>query len=132
MLKDIFKRFIKTTLSAARASSGEFLLKKTDFGLVHVEYSVIQKIAADALKQLKEIQDAEVVVDPTGSKITPIKIRLTLTLTEGCSAPRARQAADTVINDALKNLLQPGFYVPVEVRVNQITRPVPQKRQRVR
>lgn len=132
MLKDIFKRFVKTTLSAARASSGEFLLRKTDFGLIKVEYSVIQKIAADALKQVKEIQNAEVSVEPTANKITPLQIRLTLTLTEGYSAPRARQTADTVINDALKDLLQPGFYVPVEVRVKQITRPVQQKRQRVR
>lgn len=132
MFKDIFKRFVKTTLSAARTNSGEFLLRKTDFGLIKVEYSVIQRIATDALKQIKEIQDAEVDVDPTGNKISPLQIRLTLTLTEGYSAPRARQAADTVINDALKDLLQPGFYVPVEVRVKQIMRPVQQKRQRVR
>ncbi len=132
MFKDIFKRFVKTTLSAARTNSGEFLLRKTDFGLIKVEYSVIQRIATDALKQIKEIQDAEVDVDPTGNKISPLQIRLTLTLVEGYSAPRARQAADTVINDALKDLLQPGFYVPVEVRVKQISRPVQQKRQRVR
>ena len=133
MLKDLIGKILKktkkvVTLSTARTSSGEFLLKKTDFGLVHVEFATIEKLAKRAVSELKEIHEAELAVEKTISTVTPIKVSLTATLAEGYSAPKASLAADMAINNALKKLLALEFYVPVDVRVKQIVQVVPQKR----
>ena len=132
MLKDLIGKILNKTkkivaLSAARTSSGEFLLKKTDFGLVRVEFVVVQKIAERALSQIKEIHDTTIAVEKL-NEVNPMKIRLTTTLAEGFSAPRASQAADKAINNALKEFLALEFYVPVEVKVNQIAQVVTKKR----
>ena len=67
MLKDLIGKILhktkKVVTLSARTSSGDFLLQKTDFGLVRVEFSVIQKIAERALAQIKEIYEAEVAVE---------------------------------------------------------------------
>lgn len=133
MLKDLIGKILKktkkvVTLSTARTSSGEFLLKKTDFGLVHVEFATIEKLARRAVSELKEIHEAELAVEKTTSTVTPLRIRLTATLAEGYSAPKASLAADMAINTALKKLLALEFYVPVDVKVRQIMQVVPQKR----
>lgn len=136
MLKDLIGKILKktkkvVTLSTARTSSGEFLLKKTDFGLVHVEFATIEKLAKRAVSELKEIHEAELAVEKTTSTVTPLKVRLTATLAEGYSAPKASLAADMAINTALKNSLALEFYVPVDVKVKQIVQVV-QKKRRVR
>ena len=133
MLKDLIGKILNktkkvVTLSAARTSSGEFLLRKTDFGLVHVEFATVEKLAKRAVSTVKEIHESELAVEKTSSKVTPMKISLTVILAEGASAPRASQLADRVINNALKESLGEGFYVPVDVRVKQIVQVVPQKR----
>lgn len=133
MLKDLIGRFLNktkkvVTLSATRTSSGEFLLDKTDFGLIYVEFATIEKFARRALSEVKEIHEPELSVEKTASNVTPMKIRLTATLADGFSAPKASLAADKVINNALKELFGIEFYVPVEVKVNQIVPVVPQKR----
>ena len=137
MLKDLIGKILKktkkvVTLSAARTSSGEFLLKKTDFGLIHVEFASIEKLAQRALSEVKEISEADLAVEKTASTVTPLKISLTATLAEGFSAPKASLAADMAINVALKNSLGIDFYVPVDVKVKQITRQVPTTKRRVR
>lgn len=133
MLGDFIKRIVKGTLSAAaRTSNGEFLLRKTDYGLVRIEYVVVQKIAERALEYLRGVQDVEVMVEKNISTVTPIKIQLTLTLTEGYSALRVGEAARNKINEALKSLLDPGFYVPVSVEVNRIEQQLVTKKRRVR
>ncbi|MBQ4404581.1 MAG: hypothetical protein II857_09250 [Selenomonadaceae bacterium] len=133
MLKDLIGKILKktkrvVTLSAARTSGGEFLLRKTDFGLVHVEFATVEKLAKRAVSTVKEIHESELAVEKTSSKVTPMKISLTAVLAEGASAPRASQLADKVINEALKESLGAGFYVPVDVKVKQIVQVVPQKR----
>ena len=96
MLKDLIRKLFKqtkkvVTLSTARTSSGDFLLKKTDFGLVRVEYTTVEKLARRALSEVKAFHEAELVVEEVASNVTPMKIRLTATLAEGYSAPRASQ-----------------------------------------
>ena len=130
-LRDLFRKIVKGTLAAARTSGGEFLLRKTDYGLVHVEYAVIKKIAERALLNLRGVSNTEVIIEKSASTVTPLKINLTLTLEEGYSAPRVSEAADKKINEALKSLLEPNFYVPVAVKVRQIEQVVT-KRRRVR
>ena len=128
MLRDFIKKIVKGTISAARTSSGEFLLKKTDFGLVRVDFAVVQKIAERAVKQVEGIHEAEIAVEKVTNSAVPMEIRLTMTLEEGFSAPKASAAADRAINDALKDSLETGFYVPVAVKVQQIEKVVPKKR----
>lgn len=135
----MFKNFVKNlfskgtrTLTTLRTSSGEFLLKKTDFGLVHVEYATIQKIAKRAIADVKGINETELAVEKTSDKIAPLKIELMLSLSEGFSALKAKEAVDKAINDALREYLQLEFYVPVDVKVEQIKQPEVEQRRRVR
>lgn len=137
MFRDLFNKIVKgtkkvVTLPTVRTSSGEFLLRKTDFGLVHVELEVVKKIVERAVAQVQGIQDVAVAVEKRSSNVTPLKISLTLTLAEGHSAITASHEADKVINDALSEFLQEGFRAPIEVKVNQIAPPVEPKRRRVR
>ena len=134
MFKSIVKKIFSVPVSAvkkARSASGEFLLKKTDFGLVRVEFSVIKKISERALESVEGIKESELTVEKL-SEANPLKIYLTTTLTEGYSAPRVSQAVDKAINAALKENLQLEFYVPVEVKVREIAQIVVPKKRRVR
>ena len=133
MLKDLIGKILKKTkrvvaLSAARTTGGEFLLKETDFGRIHVEFATVEKLARRALEEVKEIQEAELAVEKTASNVTPLKIRLTAVLAEGFPAPKASLAADMAINAELKKFLAIDFYVPVDVKVRQIAQVVTQKR----
>ncbi len=133
MLKNIIKKFFSVPVSAVknvRSASGEFLLKKTDFGLVRVEFSVIKKISERALRSVKGIQESELFVEKL-SVANPFKVKLTATLLEGYSAPRISEAVDKAINNALKENLQLEFYVPVDVKIREIVQVVT-KRRRVR
>ena len=137
MLKDLLGKILKktkkvVTLSAAQTSSGEFLLKETDFGRVHVEFATVEKFARRALTEVKEIQEAELSVEKTASTVTPMKIFLTASLAEGFSAPKAKMAADMAINTALREFLSLEFYVPVEVKVQQIAQQAVAPKRRVR
>lgn len=134
MLKNFIKKIFSVPSTASkfvRSSGGEFLLKKTDFGLVRVDFAVIEKIANRAIQNVSGIQDSELTVEKF-STANPFRIRLTLTLAEGNSAPKISQAVDSEINSALKELLQLEFYVPVDVKVKQIAQAAVTKRRRVR
>lgn len=127
MLKDLIHKILKNTVYAARSSSGEFLLKRTDFGIVRAEFSIVQKLAERVLKSVDGINEAQVVVEKY-SEANPLKIRLTLILTEMHSAPKVSEAADKAINDELRNVLGVDFYVPVDVKIKQIAQAVLPKR----
>ena len=134
MLKNFIKKIFSVPNTASkfvRSSGGEFLLKKTDFGLVRVDFSVIEKIANRAIQNVSGIQDSELSVEKF-STANPFRIRLTLTLAEGISAPKISQTVDSEINSALKDSLQLEFYVPVDVKVKQIAQVAVTKRRRVR
>lgn len=136
MLRDLINKIVgKTKRVVPRPSlftgGGEFLLKATNFGRIRVEYVVVQKIAERALSQVEGILEPVVDVEKTSSTVTPFKIQLTLALAEGHSAPAVSAAADTAINGALSDFLRLEFYVPVVVKVKQITQTAP-KRRRVR
>ena len=133
MFKKLIKQIFSVPVSAvkkARSASGEFLLKKTDFGLVRVEFEVVRKISERALRSVKGIKETELTVEKL-SEANPLKIRLTTTLVEGYSAPRISEAIDKAINNALREYLQLEFYVPVDVKVREIAQVVT-KRRRVR
>lgn len=134
MFKSIFKKIFSVPVSAvksARSASGEFLLKKTDYGLVRVEFAVIKKISERALESVAGIQKSELSVEKL-SEANPMRISLEVSLVEGYSAPRTSEAADKAINSALKEFLRLEFYVPVDVKVMEIAQVVAPKRRRVR
>ncbi|MBR4153149.1 MAG: hypothetical protein IKT98_09355 [Selenomonadaceae bacterium] len=134
MFKSIVKKIFSVPVSAvksARSANGEFLLKKTDYGLVRVEFAVIKKISERALESVAGIQKSELSVEKL-SEANPMRIRLEVSLVEGYSAPRISEAADKAINSALKEFLQLEFYVPVDVKVMEIAQVVAPKRRRVR
>ena len=134
MFKSIVKKIFSVPVSAvksARSASGEFLLKKTDYGLVRVEFAVIKKISERALESVAGIQKSELSVEKL-SEANPMRIRLEVSLVEGYSAPRISETADKAINSALKEFLQLEFYVPVDVKVMEIAQVVAPKRRRVR
>ena len=136
MFGNLIKNFLQktkkvVTLPTVRTSSGEFLLKKTDFGLVRVEFAVVEKIAKRAVDSVEGIQESELRVEKL-SEANPMRIVLTMSLVEGYSAPRISEAADKAINSTLKDLLQLEFYVPVDVKVNEIAQIETPKRRRVR
>ena len=135
MIGNLIRSFLNktkkvVTLPAMRTSSGEFLLRKTDFGLVRVEFAAVQKIAERALQTVEGIKESELAVEKL-TDANPFKICLTASLVEGYSAPRISEAADKAINGAMKEFLQVEFYVPVEVRIKQIAQ-VETRRRRVR
>ena len=133
MFKDIIRKFFSVPASAvkkARSASGEFLLKKTDFGLVRVEFEVVRKISERALRSVEGVKESELTVEKL-TEANPLRIRLTTTLGEGYSAPRISEAIDKAINNALREYLQLEFYVPVDVKIREIAQVVT-KRRRVR
>lgn len=135
MFKSIIKKIFSVPVTAVKnvrsISSGEFLLKKTDYGLVRVDFAVIQKIAERALRDVAGIKDSTITVERLNTA-NPLKIQMTASLLKGYSAPRISEAADKAINDALKEYLCLEFYVPVYVRVEELAAQVVTKKRRVR
>lgn len=135
MLKSIIKKIFSVPVTAVKnvrsVSSGEFLLKKTDFGLIRVDFAVIQKIAERALCSVAGIKDSTVEVEKLNTA-NPLRIYMTASLLESYSAPRISAAADKAINSALKEYLNLEFYVPVYVRINELAAQVVTKKRRVR
>lgn len=135
MFKSIIKKIFSVPVTAVKnvrnVSSGEFLLKKTDFGLIRVDFTVIQKIAERALLSVAGIKDSTIEVEKLNAA-NPLKIYMTASLLEGYSAPRISEAADKTINSALKEYLNLEFYVPVYVRINELAAQVVTKKRRVR
>ena len=130
MFKNLIKKFFSVPVSAVknvRSASGEFLLRKTDFGLVRVEFAVVKKISERTLRSIKGIKEWELSVEKL-SEANPMKIELTTTLLEGYSAPRVSEEIDKAINNALREFLKLEFYVPVEVKVREIAQVVTKKR----
>lgn len=60
----------------------------------------------------------------------PIKVHLTIVLSQGFSAPRVSEATTAAINDALRTALELEN-VPVEVKVNEITHAIIERDKRV-
>ncbi|MCR5833214.1 MAG: hypothetical protein K6G55_00955 [Selenomonadaceae bacterium] len=139
LFKNVFGKTLKTArtgakgLLSAKTSGGEFLLAKTNFGQVYVEYATIQRMAERALSQVDGMNEVDVTVEKIeNSAMTPMKIQLTTALTEGYSAVKVGEAADKAINTALKEALQLEFYVPVKISVEQIKQKEIPQRRRVR
>lgn len=123
------KNLIGNTFVATR-SSGEFLLRETDFGTVNVEIDVIRRIVERTrLEGVHEISN--VIIDaPTVNR--PLQIGFSLVILQNYSAPVLGANLRDAIKEELKNLLDIRDAL-FDIRVTQISQNLPEvKKRRVR
>ena len=109
--------------------SGDVHLEKDRPGEVKVTVPAIVGVVERAAVTVSGVRAAEASVYRQEGEI-PIKVRLTIVLSQGFSAPRISEATTAAINDALKTALELEN-VPVEVKVNEITHAIIERDKRV-
>lgn len=124
-----FKNIFGNTFSTSRAS-GEFRLKDNDFGTVHVDASLVQRLVertkVDGVHEIKNI-----IIDvPTPN--FPLQIKLNLIIEQNYSAP----TIGANLRDAIKDELLKSLDITnakFDIRVTQINQNSPEiKKRRVR
>ena len=125
LLTGVFSRS-KSGLSVA---SGDVHLEVGKPGEVQVTVPAIVSVverAAIIVSGVREVQAS--VYQQSGDM--PIKIRLTITLGQGFSAPRVSEAVHSAIDDALRTALELSN-VPVEIKVDEVTHAITERDKRV-
>ena len=98
-------------------------------GEVKVTVPAIISVVERAAVTVSGVREAQASVYKQDGAM-PIKVRLTIALGQGYSAPRVSEAAVAAIDDALKTALElPN--VPVEVKVNEVTHAIVERERRV-
>ena len=120
MFDSIFniKKFFKGTFKSSHGSV-EFELKKTDFGRLLCETSLIEQLSERSAKKVKGVHDVSVIADKPLSNVSPLKVRFTIILKQGFSA----NDVSAEISDALKKILSDMFEivdVTIDVRVTGV------------
>lgn len=113
-----------------RTGGGEFLLRETDFGTVHVETEavrrVVERVKVDGVHEIKNVVVDKPVIHE------PLRIKLNLIIGQNYAAPKV--GAD--LREAVKAELNELFGIKsadFDIRVTQINRNLPEKlRRRVR
>ena len=124
-LKNIFGN----TFSTSRVG-GEFLLRETNFGTVHVDANIIRRLVERTkIEGVHEIRN--VVIDvPTDNY--PLQIKLNLIIGQNYSAPVIGANLRDAIKEELKNFLSITD-ARFDIRVTQINPNAPEnKKRRVR
>ena len=109
--------------------SGDVHLEQGRPGEVKVTVPAIVGVVERAAVTVSGVRAAEASVYRQEGEM-PIKVRLTIVLSQGFSAPRVSEATTAAINDALKTALELEN-VPVEVKVNEITHAIIERDKRV-
>ena len=109
--------------------SGDVHLEQGRPGEVKVTVPAIVGVVERAAVTVSGVRAAEASVYRQEGEI-PIKVRLTIVLSQGFSAPRVSEATTAAINDALRTALELEN-VPVEVKVNEITHAIIERDKRV-
>ena len=126
LLTGVFARRSSSGLSIA---SGDVHLEKGKPGEVKVTVPAIVSVVERAAITVNGVREAQATVYQQSGDM-PIKIRLTITLGQGFSAPRVSEATVAAIDDALLTALElPG--VPVEVKVDEVTHAIIERERRV-
>ncbi|MBO4401039.1 MAG: hypothetical protein J5809_04245 [Selenomonadaceae bacterium] len=124
-IKDIFGSTFKTT-----RLGGEFILRENDFGRVHLDTSVIQRVV-EHTKVFGVHEIKNVVVDKPSPEV-PLNIRLSLTVEHDLSLVEIGEK----LRDEVKRELYQLFGIndaTFDIRVVRITNEIPDKtRRRVR
>ena len=110
-------------------ASGDVHLEEGKPGEVKVTIPAIVSVVERAAITVSGVREAQASVYQQSGNM-PIKVRLTITLGQGFSAPRVSEATVAAIDDALRTALElPN--VPVEVKVNEVTHAVIERERRV-
>lgn len=125
LLTGIFSRSGKG-LSLA---SGDVHLEKGKSGDVKVAVPAIVNVIERAAITVNGVREANAAVYRQDGEM-PIKVRLTITLGQGFSAPKVSEAAVAAIDDALSIALE-LTNVPVEVKVDEVTHAITERERRV-
>lgn len=98
-------------------------------GEVKVTVPAIISVVERAAITVSGVRQVEASVQRQDGQV-PIKIRLTITLGQGFSAPRVSEATIAAVDDALATALE-LTNVPVEVKVNEVTHAIIEREKRV-
>ena len=122
----VFSRTKSVDLTAA---SGDIHLEIGKPGEVKVAVSAITSVVEQAAIMINGVRQASANVYRQGGDM-PIKVRLTIVLGQGFSAPAVSEATVAAIDDALLTVLQLPK-VPVEVTVEEVTHAIIERDRRV-
>ena len=126
LLTGVFSSSSSKGLSLA---SGDVHLEIGKPGEVKVTVPAIVSVVERAAITVNGVREAQASVYRQEGEM-PIKVRLTMTLAQGFSAPKVIEATVAAIDDALLTALQlPN--VPVEVKVNEVTHAIIEREKRV-
>ena len=125
LLTGVFSRRSNSGLSL----SSDVHLEIGKPGEVKVTVPAIVGVVERAAVTVSGVRAAEASVHKQDGEI-PIKVQLTIVLSQGYSAPRVSEKAVAVINEALLTALE-LTNVPVEVKVNEITHAIIERDKRV-
>lgn len=121
-IKNFFESTFKTT-----QSDGEFLLRETDFGTIHLDASAIRRIVERTkISGVHEIKN--VVVDPPSREV-PLNIRLNLTIQQNLSAVKLGEELRDKIKDELREIFD-ITHATFDIKVVHIANEIPDKRKR--
>lgn len=110
-------------------ASGDVHLEVGKPGEVKVTVPAIISVVERAAITVSGVREVEASVSQQSGDI-PIKVRVTIALGQGFSAPRVSEAAVAAIDDALQTALELPA-VPVEVKVNEVTHAIVERERRV-
>ena len=110
-------------------ASGDVHLEIGKPGEVKITVPAIVNVIERAAITINGVREAQASVYRQEGDM-PIKVRLTITLGQGFSAPKVSEAAVTAIDDALFTALELSN-VPVEVKVNEVTHAITEREKRV-
>lgn len=110
------KKLIGNTFNTSRAS-GEFLLRKTDFGTINVESDIIRQVVERTrVEGVNEVKN--VVIDAPTAKY-PLNIKFNLIIRPNHSAPVIGASLRDAIKEQLQNFMDIND-VNFDIRVTQI------------
>jgi len=126
LLTGVFSRSSNKGLALA---SDDVHLEQGKAGEVKVTVPAIIGVVERAAITVNGVREAQASIYQQSGEM-PIRIRLTITLGQGYSAPRVSEATVAAIDDALKTALELDN-VPVEVKVDEVTHAITERDRRV-
>jgi uncharacterized alkaline shock family protein YloU len=121
-----FKYLMKNTFNTSR-SSGEFLLRETDFGKVHVDSDIIRRFV-ERMK-IRGVQEIRNVIIDRPTAVLPLQIKFNLIIGQNYSAPTVGANLRDAIKLELKNMFEITDAL-FDIRVTNIRQDLPEKKKR--
>ncbi len=122
-----FKNIFGNTFSTSPRASGEFILRENDFGIVHVDASIIQRLVERT--RVEGVHEIKNIVIDVPTITAPLQIKLSLIIGQNYSAPIIGAKLRDAVKDELKNSLNITD-AKFDIRVTQINQKAPEKKKR--